>query len=482
MKKSILTRCTLVIFTVLLCFHWTAVPALANSARSWWEGVSSTGSIITDEDCPIVVERELLTFDLQEFPEQYYSELSDYLDYAGKVTAEYTFYNPSDYTVTATLVFPFGKAPDYGYTYNYQTEERVTSADAAKYQVMVNGDAVDTIVRHTLSYPYSDFDLETDMPRLIDGYVEDSFYRLDLPVTKYTYVIRGLNEECRAATAAFFWNEDPAKTKILLVDQCGGDTLDDGVLVQMWAENDQTVVLYLFGELPGEAPDWKFYENGACEKEVSGTIALLETETMTFEDYVMASYSQDSGILVSDWYNAAVAELNRSEWSYGVEYLERYGDTLETYLLRWYEYQIVLEPGERITNTVTAPIYPAIDINYDPSIYEYTYLLSPAQTWSSFGELEIVIHTPYYMTDDNQNGFIKTDTGYTLTLDGLPEEELEFTLSTSEAPQKPARHIRDYIPVELLISFSIIVIVIVAGCILLTGFLKKKKSNDLRKT
>ncbi|MBQ3000737.1 MAG: hypothetical protein IJD63_03205, partial [Oscillospiraceae bacterium] len=91
--------------------------------------------------------------------------------------------------------------------------------------------------------------------------------------------------------------------------------------------------------------------------------------------------------------------------------------------------------------TVTAPIYPSIDTDYDPDIYGYTYLLSPAKTWKSFGTLDIVVNTPYYITESSLEGFEKTDTGYTLTLEGLPDGELTFTLSTSEDPEPPKTNI-----------------------------------------
>ena len=88
-------------------------------------------------------------------------------------------------------------------------------------------------------------------------------------------------------------------------------------------------------------------------------------------------------------------------------------------------------------NTVTAPLYPAIDAGYTPSIYTYTYLLSPAKTWAQFGELKIVVNTQYYMTESNQGSFSETKKGYELTLSGLPEKELIFTLSESEHPRPP---------------------------------------------
>ena len=41
---------------------------------------------------------------------------------------------------------------------------------------------------------------------------------------------------------------------------------------------------------------------------------------------------------------------------------------------------------------------------------------------------------PYYMTGCGIDGFTKTDGGHALTLPGLPEGELTFTLSESEKP------------------------------------------------
>jgi len=106
--------------------------------------------------------------------------------------------------------------------------------------------------------------------------------------------------------------------------------------------------------------------------------------------------------------------------------------------LRWYEYEISIPAGGTITNTVTAPIYPGMNTRYEPPIYMYTYLLSPATTWAEFGKLDIVVNTPYYLTESGgEFSFEKTETGYQTSLDGLPEGELEFTLSESAKPKAP---------------------------------------------
>ena len=140
---------------------------------------------------------------------------------------------------------------------------------------------------------------------------------------------------------------------------------------------------------------------------------------MTFKDYALRDYDEISGILESDWYNAQVELLRLSyeTWGSGLSQIEE-GDFS---LMRWYEYTLTLAPGQTLKNAVTAPLYPAIDAGYTPSLYSYTYLLSPAKAWAQFGELEVVVKTPYYMTESGIDGFTKTDGGYALTLPGLPE-------------------------------------------------------------
>ena len=83
-------------------------------------------------------------------------------------------------------------------------------------------------------------------------------------------------------------------------------------------------------------------------------------------------------------------------------------------------------------------MYPDANVRYEPPIYTYNYLLSPAKTWAKFGELDIVVNTPYYMTESGGDfTFEKTENGYQTSLDGLPDGELEFTLSASAKPKAP---------------------------------------------
>ena len=85
-------------------------------------------------------------------------------------------------------------------------------------------------------------------------------------------------------------------------------------------------------------------------------------------------------------------------------------------------------------------MYPDANVRYEPPIYTYNYLLSPAKTWADFGNLDIIVNTPYYMTESGGDfSFEKTETGYQTSLDGLPEGELTFTLSEAAKPKEPMR-------------------------------------------
>lgn len=435
------------------------IPVSANSAQSYWTGTTSTGAVVTDESCPITVESEILTFDIQEFPQQHYKEISEYLAYSGSVTAEYTFYNPADYTVNATLVFPFGTVPDYGHFYNKETEEHIWDSDTDKYEITVNGTPIKKVLRHTLTLFGSQFDLESDLGKLHDGYMKDEFYSPDLLVTKYTFLASDVDVETyNAATAAFQLSGDSEKTKVFMENHCGGSAMNDGVRLDTWVDLDEAFSVYVIGEPFVEFPEWRFYDNGACEDEIDGKMNLISMETLTMKEFALSEYDPESGILESDWYNAVVNSLKYFEGTCGVIHSTEMELDVSRNLMRWYQYEITLEPEEKITNTVTAPIYPSLDAGYESPVYEYTYLLSPAQTWKDFGSLDIIIHTPYYMTQSGTEGFAWTNPGYELHLNELPEGELTFTLCEEKEPTEP---VRGYQLEGLLLGVVTIIVVVI---------------------
>ena len=449
---------------ILLLVSALVLPASANSAQTRWTGADAAGAIVTGEDCPIVVERERLTFDLTEFPRNHYAEISDYLNYSGSVTAEYTFYNPTDYRVTATLAFPFGAVPIYGHIRNRNTDGIVLYADTEKYAITADGAAIEKRLRHTFSNYGEQFELSRDLARLHDGFWEDGFYAPDLPVTRYTYAPSQVDLTAfPAAEAALVVTADPARTKIYLEGQNGCELLEDGIRLFASVDQKSPPVLCVIGAPLDGPPEWRFYENGACEQEIDGVMTLTGTETMTLEEFALLDYDPSSGVLPSDWYNAMVAAWTYFEGSFGAIQSTEIGHDLSDRLMRWYEYEITLEPGQRLVNTVTAPIYPSIDSRYEPAVYSYTYLLSPARTWAGFGTLELAVNTPYHLVQSGVEGLEPTDSGYAAHFEGLPEGELTFALSQAQAPKIPGA----LGPAALLAGGALLVVLIIVGAVLL---------------
>lgn len=134
-------------------------------------------------------------------------------------------------------------------------------------------------------------------------------------------------------------------------------------------------------------------------------------------------------------------------------------------------------PGERIVNEVTAPVYPSINGRWTPSVYGYTYLLSPAQTWTQFGTLDIIINTPFCLIKSSISDFKKTENGYRLSYNGLPSQELEFSLCRTENPEERWHGIQGHTPVlSIFIGMAVVVGVVVFGVIQL----RKKQKREVQ--
>ncbi|MCC2254928.1 hypothetical protein LKD70_10945 [Ruminococcus sp. CLA-AA-H200] len=406
----------------------------ANSAQSDWSGTDAYGVVSGDGDCPVVVENEKLTFDISEFPQMYYSSLDEYLAYPGRVNAEYTFYNPSDDTVRAVLMFPFGQSPDYGYTYDDAAETAYPAADAENLEITVNGAPIEKKLRLTWAGG-GEFDLEKGLERLRAETDGDSFYSPDLPVVRYTYKISGIDEEkYDAASAGAVIRGDGTRTKLFFENMSGYARKEDGAEISAWAQNGETLSVYVLGEEPGEMPEWYFCSDGSMEERIDGEALLTGTEQLTMEEFVRMICPSPDPAYETDLYHAVTEALTVYEQDCGVIMSDFFSSSryLMDSLMRWYEYEITLGPGERIVNRVEAPVYPAVqDADQTPE-YTYTYLLSPAQTWNGFGTLEISVNTPYFMTESNMGEGETRQEGYTFSFDSLPEGEFVFTLSESE--------------------------------------------------
>ena len=476
MKKS--AGLLLVAGALLLGGVRPAVGAQANSAQSYWSGRDAFGAYVKEENCPVTVTGEKLTLRIPDFPNNYYETIEDFEAYQANVTAEYTFHNPASYDVDMTLVFPFGRKPDYLYDLYDGEGNRVEPDDTAGYLITADGEEIERTIRHTLDRWTGD--PSKDIPRLAETKRASGNFSENTPVTIYYY--RQVTGQSGFTAATFKGLGNAERTKVMLEGFSGYDSAEERA--GRWGNRNnfsEPFALYVIGEPLSGAPEWKVYENAACKKLTEGIVERvpeekLPTEQTTLGELLMSKYDEKYGVGKTDWFNAAFDALLENEEGLTLKKSPQELDVSER-LMRWYEYKLSVPAGKSVVNSVTAPLYPDIDIGYTPPIYSYTYLLSPASTWAEFGSFELAIETPYFLTAGSLQ-FEKGEGGYTYSQQGLPEGEL--TLSTEESParnsqfKKNANFFFTYFWWLLLIPLLLLIGAIVAVVYLCK---KRKKVN-----
>lgn len=455
MKKGILG----LFLCVLLCF-FGLFQVSANSAPKEHYGTSSADILIKDEECPIEVLKEDLTIHIKDFPVLYDEE--SFLNYDNYVDAVYTLYNPMSYDENLTLVFPFDPIPSY---YNLGLP-----MDYSKYSILLNSAPVDKKIRYT--YLDEEFQTEGQLDRLLDVYKEDSFYSTDLTVYKYSYQADFENLDTLLCQCAL--NLQSTSTKII-----GSGFYSNGIY-QCFPDKSGNIEIYVLGE--DIELNWEFFKSNYYWEgtPTEADIRLVSKQQTTFMDYILSLLPENYDIPEMDWFNIIVEYLNSVDM---VKFYPFDYQTLERYLMRWYEYSIIIPAGETVIHEVMAPIYPLIvKDSFTPAKYLYRYFLSPASMWSNFSDLTITLDTPFYMLDSSLNGFEESEGGFVLKSQTLPEGDLNFTLCESLHPKKniSAFAVLAYIFIGLIVFFFIVVFLAILIVFLMVSIKSKYKSVDIQ--
>ena len=421
MKKN---KIQILIWMISFVLLWPASAVSANSAIRYWSGSDATGAVFLDEDCPVAVQKEVLTFTISEFPQPYYASKEEAENYPATFCTEYTFYNPEAYTVTAELAFPLGDLPDY----------MPNSSDFDHTEIYVNGEKIPSVSRATF-HPEAGLELSNNLERLKGTQKTDPFFTEDLKVTAYTYEITEVfdEEEISNIIVMHTFTMDSAETKILFEPDIASYITPQEVRAELWANQGETFTYYVFGEDTIAQTEWEAYINNKEKTPAEVKVEFKEKQESTFRDYILQFYEIESSYPEEDYFNAAIEAI-----SYYSEngFLLHSPNSIPFPLMIWEEYEIEILPNQTLTNTVQAAIYPDMDHSYDPPVYTYTYYLSPAADWSDFKELDIHILTDYYLQKSSITAFEKDDSGYHLTIDHLPDQELTFRLSTEQTSAK----------------------------------------------
>lgn len=468
MKKKTCAFSVLLIFVAIITIATVLVfperVADANSVQRYFEGIDSSGAIVTMENCPVVVDKEDLDFYI------YYQGKSNsqgQYEQFGSVCATYTFRNPSENTINMDVVFPYG----------YKDENKSDKDDCS---VSVDGAQIAWRTRYT-HIDYYPFDIERDLSSLSDDFVQDSFFATTQKVYKYTYSV---SDTAQGLDLTFEYDRNWARKVV-----CDFHSQREG--------NKQQIVMSTAGK-----PQLVFYVVGedldiaACDVTViggqkGGHLSLVSRQEQTFGDELAyINRPADSDVLDIDWYNALAYTFNSLHNSTVINPLEfvisRYP---EFSLFRWCQYTLSIAPGQTIVNSVTVPLFPARNERYIPAVYEFIYYLSPATTWAGFKDLTVNIHTDGYLLNYAKKGFAKTDGGYTYHSDKLPDGELTFKIC-SEETQK-SRNFIFFVIIFLYIlaivlgvtvGAPLVVFLITIAIIAIVKAVKKKKADKAAKS
>jgi len=469
--KKILPVLTVALAAAVVCAVPRTVTANANSGPSHWNGVTATGVLFTGEECPIGVESEVLTFNIPDFID-YSSTQEQLLGYRSDFTAEYTFKNPTPNTVNATLAFPLGERSEYGYYEEDNPQDGTTDwqnsfvyledALADKYKVFVDGVQTDAQLRRTY-HGYYNFDFDQECSRIYDGYRPHEFFSREMPVYIYNFDFTSDDKDNFYADATF---TTPAGVRFAS-SYGSADSYGNETTLGWSVKNGKTVTLYsIGGELDTGAIEWNFYKwtgywNMRKTAVKAQAAASPKVEQTTFESYVFAGYTGGNGIERSDFYNAALDYIDsRGEYSMMPESFAFLQNS--SAVMSWLVYDLSFSAGQTVKNTVTAPLFSGGYYYYDPFVYTYEYLLSPAQSWNGFKSLEIRVNTPYYMVESNLV-FEKTDYGYAYKADGLPQKELDFEMCTVEQPERTGTG-------GFIILYGVIILLLAIPAVVCLGF------------
>ena len=430
-----------------------ALPAGANSALKAWRGVDGSSPWLK-EGCPVEALHERLTIEVNGFPAVDASmDMGD-----ASVTAEYTLHNPADEAVSVRLFFPVGEIPLYGY-------------ESGEHGVWVDGQPAE--VTRRFSYPaYSVFHADDELEKLRDDYARTEFVTPETPVTVITYDFKGFSSQVEATLSY------TGAGRVI----CCPFSEADGVSFRKRTEDCVLTVL----ARPGAICRLAVFDDGTGD--VSFAFADVDTEallpdayaketgrqTLPFADFTALNAPAGSLISPLDRYNAAADEFSdvlENIAPGGAAYAEYMWYAADEYFMEWYEYTLTFAPGQTLVNRVTAPFYPDIDMYWQPSKFTYTYLLSPAAGWAAFGALDVEVRTPFPLLESSLKGFEKTQTGWALHTDGLPDKELTFTLCETAHPKRDAGSV---IYIILAVVTMLVFAAFVVGAVILIVWLVKK--------
>lgn len=448
---------------IAIFFIPCGITAYANSAQMKYNTQSERFELLAVKDSEISVNNEHLLFDFGK------NKINDTYKYPlGEVTATYDMRNAGE-DKTVMMGFPFTTTIE-----NLRKE---------KAQINMNGENID----FTKYYVFIEPNVITNLTfeEILEGI--NSQETIDENLLGKIYIFNfGISDNSINAQVEFDVNF--SQTTIIRKNFNGYGISSTSsttchVKLTSWiganAEN-RTAYLYVFGEDINNIEVKSIDQN---QKETPYYKYTIDTSDIVIKDYINTLYEN----MDEQEYKTALVKFSEFFQS-GEEYInEEYeiiNDVFQTNCVALLGYTTTLK-GNSESNIlkVSYSIEGGYNAYYEPTLYLYNYISSPAKNWASFGKLTVEIKTCEsvpFVIKSNLEFMQKGNNTYIYEGEGIPTGNIEFGLCASENPKYNPR--KNQRTVFLIIIFYVFIGLIIIGItvslgILIGVWIKKAKSK-----
>ncbi len=418
--------CAVFLSTLTVCPG--AEPVYGNSAPSYWEAFPYSDVLAVEENSPITVDREQLTFDFSETWNH-----DDYWSPVGRILAQYRMTNPTDDTLSVQMAFPFVASLS-----KLSVPDIKVSADSAAvpYEIYIDPKEAYEYGGSSggLQYGYGTIGDISNQEWALPGFDLDSKAKL------YRYAVSAGTED--RLDFEISYDADPARTILMGTGFSGVSYSEEGSekLTSAIREKAEPEILVLGKDLDftydvltkeGEKVDKNLYQLEIIEESVDPKEYLLSA--------IRKNLAKETAAAISDtqFLNLCLHEIWRESQAGGYSELFDVLPTAFSDRIFTLVYQVEFSPESARNVSVSYITEGTMDRRETLSPkYGYTYLLSPAKSWADFGSLDIEIITPQEAPYIVESSLALAKDGanrYTAQFEGLPESELTFTLYEKEA-------------------------------------------------
>lgn len=378
------------------------------------EGVPVDGPVIGGDSADAILQELQVTLNLTGSPLD--TGRSDF----NTVVMDYTFHNPTGEPITLTLTLPAGQDPGYAGSVEYQTGKDWFAAHRHLYTASANDQPLDLTLRLT----------GNDIPPVEEDQWSVGTFNSEIPVTLFTYTVSDLDG--RADAIALVRASGLGNSVATLENGQYAVVIDAATKQDILVSLGQQITLCVFGDATGFQPSWTFYTDYTWQEPLTGTTELVSTQQMTIQEYAAQCFGAASGISSSDY-----ALLLATQLHHCTTYNSSFVDTSFPQARRWFRYELTLEPGETVVNTVTLPLYPdSLITNMSKEAFIcHIDLLSLRIAQPQTGPV-ITLNTPYELTESAVE-YTATENSYTLDLTQYYKINLELKLGDSRVEIPP---------------------------------------------